>query len=142
MTDTSAGKGQCLCGAVKITADTISPEIGACHCSMCRKWAGGPLLAVDCGNEVSFEGEENIGIYDSSEWAQRGFCKQCGTHLFYLLKEPKQYIMPVGFFDNLDSIVFDHQIFIDEKPDYYSFSNKTHNMTGEEVFAQYAPKSE
>ncbi len=42
----------------------------------------------------------------------------------------------------MESAVFDHQIFIDEKPDYYSFSNKTYNVTGEEVFAQYAPTPE
>ncbi len=31
------------------------------------------------------------------------------------------------------------QIFIDEKPAYYDFANKTHNMTGAEVFAAFAP---
>lgn len=42
--------------------------------------------------------------------------------------EPTPYIMPVGIFEN------------DEKPGYYSFSNKTHNMTSAEVFAKYAPE--
>jgi hypothetical protein len=46
--------------------------------------------------------------------------------------------MPVGIFDNLDGIVFDHQVFIDDKPDYYDFANKTKNMTGEEVFAKFS----
>ena len=34
---------------------------------------------------------------------------------------------------------FTSQIFIDEKPAYYDFANKTHNMTGAEVFAAFAP---
>ena len=46
--------------------------------------------------------------------------------------------MPVGLFDNSEELKFDHQIFIDEKPDYYSFSNETKNMTGEEVIAQFS----
>lgn len=138
MSDANISKGHCLCGKVKVTTPGMNNKIGACHCSMCRRWTGGPLLAVDCGNNVSFEGKDNIGIYSSSDWAERGFCKNCGGHLFYRLKESNQYIMPVGIFDNGENFVFDHQIFIDDKPEYYCFSNETHNMTGAEVFAKYA----
>ena len=139
MTDAHEGKGSCLCGAVKILVKSISNEVGACHCDMCRKWTGGPLLAVDCGTDVSFEGQENISVYNSSEWAERAFCNQCGSHLYYRLKEPNQHIMPVGLFDTDIPFVLDHQIFIESKPSYYHFGNKTKEMTGEEVFAQYAP---
>ena len=140
--NTSVKEGSCLCGAVKISANTVSNEAGACHCGTCRKWAGGPFMAVDCGIDVSFEGEEDLGIYASSDWAERGFCKKCGSNLFYKLKETGQYIMAVGIFDDSQSFVFDHQVFIDEKPGYYSFANETQNMTGAEVFAQFgAPDS-
>ena len=142
MADTSTQQGSCLCGAVRISAKAVSNNVGACHCSMCRKWSSGPFMAVDCGTEITFEGEDNIGVYDSSDWAQRGFCKQCGGALFYRLKQTQQYIMPVDLFDMQDRLVFDHQIFIDEKPDYYDFANKTKNMTGAEVFALFAPPSE
>lgn len=131
------GQGKCLCGAVKITAKTVNESLGACHCSMCRKWTGGPFFAVDSGTEVVFEGKEFIQSYNSSAWAERGFCKQCGTHLFYKLKEKSQYIVSVGLLDNITNYNFDHQIFIDEKPAYYSFANKTENMTGAEVFAKF-----
>jgi hypothetical protein len=47
--------------------------------------------------------------------------------------------MPVGIFEDGGKWVFDHQIFIDEKPEYYNFSNETHNLTGAEFFAKYAP---
>jgi hypothetical protein len=97
------------------------------------------MLAADCGTEVTFEGEENIVVYDSSEWAERGFCKVCGTHLFYRLKGNGLCIMPVGIFDEDPGFVFDHQVFIDEKPGYYAFANKTEDMTGAEVFAKFAP---
>jgi hypothetical protein len=109
---------------------------------MCRKWGGGALLVVECGSNVSFGGEENIGIYESSEWAERGFCKQCGSHLFYKLKQNGQYYIPVGLFAPAEGLVFDHQVFIDEKPEYYSFANETRNLTGAELFAQFASQSE
>ncbi len=142
MSDLIEGRGSCLCGAIRITAKNISKNVGACHCSMCRKWGGGPLMAIDCGTDVSFEGEENISVFSSSEWAERGFCNKCGSHLFYRLKASQQYIMPVGLFDDNKIFVFDHQVFIDEKPSFYSFANETSEMTGAEMFAMYAPPAE
>ena len=139
MSNTQPAKGQCLCGAVKITAKAMSRSVGACHCSMCRRWGGGPLLAVDCGSDISFEGEDKVRRFSSSEWAERGFCSQCGTHLFYRLKQADKYIMMPGVFDDAESLVLDHQVFIDEKPAHYEFANETKNMTGAEVFAMFAP---
>jgi len=59
---------------------------------------GGPWMAVDCGTDVVFDSKETIAIYNSSEWAARGFCRLCGSHLFYRLKGSGQYMMPVGLF--------------------------------------------
>lgn len=131
--------GQCLCGDVKLQASAMSPEVGACHCGSCRKWGGGPLLAVDCNTQLTIvAGEQHVTIFNSSDWAERGFCSQCGTHLYYRLKQSGQYIVPVGVFDETPELNFDHQIFIDKKPDYYAFANETKNMTGEQVFAQFS----
>ncbi|ODS24235.1 aldehyde-activating protein [Candidatus Endobugula sertula] len=130
--------GSCLCQSVKVKVEEMSLQVGACHCSMCRKWSGAPALSVDCYSHVTFEGESHISVFNSSEWAERGFCSQCGTHLFYRLKAKNQYIMSVGLFGSHPSFEFDHQIFIDDKPSYYRFANATKNMTGEEVFAAYA----
>ena len=94
-------------------------------------------MEIDCGTEVSFAGEENITVYDSSKWAERGFCNQCGSHLFYRLKENKQHMVPVGLFDNQEHFVFENQVFIDKKPSFYSFSNKTNDMTEAEIFEMY-----
>ena len=136
--DTTTLNGTCLCKRVKVHVAEAKPYVDSCHCAMCRKWSGGPLLALDCGTQVSFEGHENIKAFDSSDWAERGFCTNCGTHLFYKLKEAQQYVMPAGLFDDLEKADFTTQIFIEEKPDYYDFANKTKMMTGEEVFAAFA----
>lgn len=142
MSETTVARGSCLCGAITITANTQHQTVGACHCSMCRKWGGGPLLAVDCGTDVEFVGAENISVFNSSAWAERGFCKLCGSHLFYRLKESQQHLMPPGLFEERDDLRFDHQVFIDEKPGWYNFAEDTDNMTGPEVFAKYAPQQE
>lgn len=129
--------GRCLCGAVGITAKLAENSMGACHCGTCRKWGGGPLMAAECTGDVTFTGEDNIGVFASSEWAERGFCKTCGTHLFYRLKQGGFHALPVGLLDGAEKLVFDHQVFIDAKPAHYAFSNETRNLTGAELFAQF-----
>lgn len=138
MSDTSRQTGQCLCGAVSIIASQASNKIGACHCDMCRRWGCGPYMSVDCGTDVNFEGEQAIKVFGSSDWAERGFCQECGTGLFYRLKQTGGYFVNAGLFNDFTDAVFDHQVFIDEKPEYYDFANKTHNMTGAELFAQFS----
>ena len=137
MSDIIERRGQCMCGAVKLTVKTAISEFGACHCNMCRKWCSGPLMALDCGSDVSISGEESVSIYSSSDWAERAFCKQCGSALFYRLKENHEHIVAVGLFENDEDLTFTNQVFIDEKPAYYSFAEETRNLTGPEVFAMY-----
>lgn len=139
MTEAIKQTGSCLCGVVRITANKPSKKVGACHCGMCRKWGGGPFMEIDCGTDITFEGENSIKVYNSSNWAERGFCKKCGSHLFYRLKESKQHMVPVGLFDDQEYFVFKSQVFIDKKPSFYSFSNKTNNMTEAEIFEMYDP---
>ncbi len=139
MTKTTANSGQCLCEKVSFEAKNASTEVGTCHCKTCRKWGGSGYMEIECGSDVEFSGEQNITIYESSQWAERGFCKHCGTHLFYRLKENQLYMMPVGLFNDDSQFEFKRQVFIDHKPQYYSFSNKTQCLTGAELFAMYAP---
>lgn len=129
--------GKCLCGSIELEVELSNTEVAACHCSMCRTWSGGPLLAVDGGDSLKISDESSVSKYQSSEWAERGFCANCGTHLFYLLKPANQYHLPAGLLDIDSEYSFTHQIFIDEKPEYYCFSNETQNMTGAEVFAHF-----
>lgn len=134
---TDLQKGACLCGAVHVSAKPAALEMGACHCSTCRKWGGGPLLAVECPEGVEWSGQEHIGIYDSSEWAQRGFCKICGTHVFYRLKEGGFHAIPAGLFEHMERFAFTGQVFIDQKPANYRFDAQTHDLTGAELFARF-----
>lgn len=140
--ETSKRQGHCLCGAVQITAHEASKDVGACHCAMCRRWGGGPFIELDCGTNVTVSGEDHISAFSSSEWAERCFCKTCGTNLFYRLKETGQHMIAAGIFDDQDDLAFKTQVFIDEKPSYYSFTEKTNNMTGDELMAMFAPELE
>ncbi len=138
MSSSSPLQGRCLCGAVSISANVSHRDLGACHCDTCRRWGGGPLLAVECEDNVQFEGQTLIGVYASSDWAERGFCKQCGTHLFYRLREHAFYAIPVGLFDEQEGWQLNREVFIDQKPAFYCFAQRTEQLTGEELFALHS----
>jgi hypothetical protein len=129
-------KGKCLCGSVSITAPDHT-EMNACHCGMCRRWGGGPLLTVHCGSDVQIAGAESVTVFKSSEWAERAFCGKCGAHLYYRLIPANEYVVPAGFFQDGTQFSFREEIFIDKKPGYYAFSNETTKLTEAEVFAKY-----
>ncbi len=82
MTSTSALEGGCFCGAIRYRA-TSPPVRGViCHCPMCRKHSGAPVLAF-----VHFRREDFTWVsgaptrYRSSAFAERGFCPTCGSTL-------------------------------------------------------------
>ncbi len=84
---TKALSGHCLCGAVKFTAAPEKMEMGVCHCGMCRRWTGGTFMAVNAGDTVKItEGQKDLGVYKSSDYGERCFCKKCGTTLFWRMQ--------------------------------------------------------
>ncbi|MDU8923861.1 GFA family protein [Pasteurellaceae bacterium LIM206] len=124
-------KGQCLCGAVKIeTADQT--EITACHCGMCRKWSGAPFFAFDA-KEIQLENADKVRCYRSSEWAERAFCAQCGTHLYYHLLSGGYYVS-AGLFPQI-KFNLNAQIFTDHQADYCRLANETPMLTEAQVLA-------
>ena len=131
--------GGCQCGAVRFTASAPPSDVHYCHCGMCRRWAGGsPFFAVRT-KSVTFSGEENITRFDSSEWAQRGFCSKCGTALFWYLKPKSAYAMSVGAFDDPTPFEVSVEIFIDRKPPGYALAGEHPRLTEAETFAKLKP---
>lgn len=130
--------GSCLCGAVAFSLTLKHSTFSACHCSMCRKWGGGPMLTVDSATPVKYlRGEDNIRAFSSSEWAERGFCATCGSHLFYRFKQGGFYAVPLGLLEAPEDLTFHLQVFIDEKPSNYCFSNQTQTLTAAQVIEQF-----
>ena len=130
-------EGKCLCGAITVRAPDHT-SIDACHCGICRRWGGGPALGISCGSEVEIDGADKLKAYQSSDWAERAFCGECGTHIFYKLLPTGDYFVPAGLFQDGTKFEFKEQIFVDRKPDYYEFANQTANLTEAEVFAKFA----
>jgi hypothetical protein len=120
--------GNCLCKKTAFTIIRLGNEVTACHCSMCRKQAAGPVMYTEAvpWNNVKGIDEETVTIYPSSKWAERGFCKHCGTFLFYRYQKGNEAHFNVELFEELvDKAVFTEEIFYADKPAYYDFGNET-----------------
>ncbi|MGH1803498.1 GFA family protein [Enterococcus gallinarum] len=119
--------GRCLCGQVTIELTEVHPQVTACHCSMCQKFHGGPFLALAaCSrNQITFTGESLIQRYNSSNWAQRGFCRQCGSSLFYYAQETAEFFFATGLFQELTEAVFTEEIYTKDQPPFYHFAERT-----------------
>ncbi|CBJ90648.1 Glutathione-dependent formaldehyde-activating, GFA [Xenorhabdus nematophila ATCC 19061] len=126
-------QGRCLCGSVGIKTSQRIENINACHCKICQKWNGGSFLSVDCKDDLEIEGIENISTYASSEWAERAFCRKCGTHLFFHLYHPSTYYVPVALFEENHVSKLSRQIYVDSKPKYYNFVEKTPMLTQQDI---------
>ena len=126
--------GGCLCGAVRFEAEDVSNELHVCHCGTCRGWSGGGGFAVSVGS-VTFTGEDSLERYASSAWAERGFCRSCGTHLFYHLHEPSNYVMWLGAFDDQTGFSLTQEIYVDRKPAGFALAGDHERLTEAEFMA-------
>jgi len=140
MAEGSQQTGRCLCGKVTFTIARPVRHVAACHCSMCQRWTGGPMMALHCEGPVRFEGEEHVRRYRSSDWAERGFCGNCGSSLFYFVLPEGPYIMSAGALDEKGDLDMQMEIFIDEKPGWYGFSGDAQKLTGAEFMAMVMEK--
>ena len=130
-----AVEGKCLCGSVRFTVEDIH-EIDVCHCNMCRNWNGGPFVGADIRGTVTFDSDDTLTWYASSDWAKRGFCSKCGSSLFYKLNDQDDFwSISAGLFELPEGLNIAKEIFVDEKPDYYNFSGDQPRYTGPEFLA-------
>ena len=80
----TGGHGSCLCGSVKYRVDGPLREVVACHCQQCRKQSGHFYAATDCtDDDLTIEDGGALTWYAASDFAKRGFCKKCGSALFW-----------------------------------------------------------
>lgn len=78
--------GRCLCGAVEFAADGPSLFLAHCHCRWCRAAHGAAFVTWLGVRQEGFHlgrGDDALQWYDSTEQSRRGFCRTCGTTLFF-----------------------------------------------------------
>jgi hypothetical protein len=114
--------GSCLCGAVKYEAQNLR-DVLACHCVQCRKQTGNYMSAT-AASDVDFKITESRGLkwYRSSPTAQRGFCSECGSVLFWRGEGKDYTAITAGSLDGPTGLKLSGHIYCDNAGDYYEIT--------------------
>ncbi|MGB3386485.1 MAG: GFA family protein [Pseudaminobacter sp.] len=116
--------GSCGCGAVRFTVTGKVRDVIYCHCSQCRKQTGHFYAATNVADsDMDVQGEENITWYRSSSDARRGFCRICGSALFWKLDGLDTISVMAGLFDTPSGLKGQSHIFVADKGDYYEIDD-------------------
>lgn len=114
-------RGGCLCGAVRYrVSGELRPVIG-CHCTQCRKTSGHFVAATEACNDALHISDEQSALawYRSSTFARRGFCRQCGSSLFWRRDAAAVTSIMVGTLEAPTGLSIAMHIFTDDRGDYY-----------------------
>ena len=99
---TVALTGGCQCGAVRYRVTGEVRHGTLCHCRMCQRATGNAFAPLVETTGVVWQGEP--AVWASSDIAERGFCANCGTPLFY--RQPRTEIteLMIGTLDDPNAI--------------------------------------
>lgn len=117
-------KGRCECGAVAFEVMGAREDISLCHCSQCRRTSGHFWASTHAPfDQVKFTNDSGLKWYASSDFAKRGFCKECGSSLFYRTNDEDGIGIAAGCFDSPTGFVPSKHIFTADKGDYYDIAD-------------------
>lgn len=121
--------GSCLCGAVKFTVAGPLRSIIACHCHQCRKQTGNYMSATGT-KDIYLTLTETRGLkwYRSSDVAQRAFCSECGSTLFWKGDGRDYTAIAAGAIDGPTGVKLAGHIFCDYAGDYYEITGGDYRL--------------
>ncbi|MDH3747705.1 MAG: GFA family protein [Gammaproteobacteria bacterium] len=117
--------GGCLCGEVRFEVRGPLRDVVNCHCSMCQRLHGnfGPHTKARKAN-ITITKDDGLGWYKTSEIARRGFCRECGSSLFWEPFDLDATGIIAGALDGPTGLETIGHIFVAEKPDFYDIVDK------------------
>jgi len=116
--------GHCLCSSVNYIVRGELRPIMYCHCEQCRRSSGHFVAATACRPEqLDISGEENIKWHRSSPTAERGFCRHCGSGLFWRPEHGKHWSIWAGSLDRPTGLQAARHIYVHMKSDYYEIDD-------------------
>lgn len=136
----TAKTGSCLCGAVRYEVHGELRPVMFCYCEQCRRTTGNFVSSTACLNE-DFELIEERGLkwYASSDFANRAFCSECGSSLFWRPNGGRYTSIWTGTLDSTEGLTASSHIYIEGKPHFLKFDDglPQHEGYGPEVISFY-----
>ena len=112
--------GRCLCGAVTFTIKGELRQVLVCHCSQCRRSSGHQWAATAAPVEaIEIDCQNTLSWYRSSSKAKRGFCRRCGSSLFWQLDGSTSLSIAAGSLNLPTGLSTQEHIYFENASDYY-----------------------
>jgi hypothetical protein len=116
--------GGCLCGDVSYEVDGPLRDISYCHCIQCRKTSGHYVAATAADlDTLNITRDEGLTWYRSSDSAERGFCRRCGSSVFWAPSHGRYMAIMAGTLDSPTGLKSQEHIWVDYKSDYYNLDD-------------------
>jgi len=133
MAQTTRATGGCLCGAVRYRVTGRLRRVVYCHCGQCRKTSGHFVASTACAPEhLEFISDDGLEWYRSSEKAQRGFCRTCGSSLFWKPEHGEHISIMAGTIDPPTNLTSNRHIFVDDASDYLVIADGLPQVGGDD----------
>ncbi|MGD0502864.1 MAG: GFA family protein [Steroidobacteraceae bacterium] len=124
-------QGGCLCGGVRYRIRGALRDAIACHCTQCRRTSGHHAVMTSAASEdLMLISSRTLEWYRSSAAAERGFCRVCGSNLFWRPEGEGRTAITAGTLDSPTGIKLKEHIFVVDKGDYYSIDDALPHKPG------------
>ncbi len=117
--------GGCLCGAVKFEIYSELLPVVNCHCSKCRRFHG-HISAYTATNRDNLTITQSDGLkwyrstMDETPNVYRGFCRECGSSLFWDPRGRMNISIAAGSIDIPTNLDTTRHVWVSQKADYYT----------------------
>lgn len=123
--------GGCLCGRVRYRVTGPLRPVVYCHCGQCRRTSGHFVAATAVAKDaLTIETDEGLEWFASSEIASRGFCRRCGSSLFWRPNAKPYICIMAGTLDDSTGLEAVEHIFVSNKGDYYQLTDDLPKLQG------------
>lgn len=96
--------GGCQCGRIRYVAEGPRDRSSVCYCRMCQKAAGSPFMAFVRFPARQVRWSRSPETFASSNQAERGFCRECGTPLTYRQVGGPNISLTINSLDDPESV--------------------------------------
>lgn len=118
-------QGGCLCESVRYQIVAELRPVVACHCRQCQKTSGFHVAATSGPKaQLVFLKDQHLTWYASSDKARRGFCKNCGSNLFWHENGSADIAIFAGTLDQPTGLRMVEHVYVQDKGDFYQIDDQ------------------
>jgi hypothetical protein len=116
--------GGCACGEVRYRVAGALRPVVACHCSQCRKsFTNYAAFSAARRGDLTIDDPAAVCWYSSSPGVRRGFCRRCGSALFWDKADNDFVSLAAGSLDQPSGLRQVRHIYAADKADFYEIAD-------------------